>query len=177
MQLVTITTSQNSARDEVLGGPKVCAVYGDVPPIDGAPGGNDDPLLGVVQSEAEALSFAQANPNQEVTWEEFRIVEDVDLDDIKDVYLAVANYLYDTPDGRNPDIRGVFSTHDGAYRWFMLDPDLSIWRIPFGRLDISGNSWVDLTSEEDRKYRESFKVSHPIPKARPLPPNFPPVPG
>jgi hypothetical protein len=177
MQLVRITTSQGSIRGEVLYGPGVYAVYGDVPPIDGAPSGNDDLLLGVVGSEVEALKFAQGNPDQEVTWEGFRIVGDVDLEDLGDVYVTVANYLYDTPDGRNPDIRGVFSHYEEARRWFMLDPDLSIWKIPFGKMDISGNGWVDLTTGEDLKYRESFRASHPIPKSQPLPPDFPPLSG
>ncbi len=177
MQLVRITTSQGSVRDEVLYGPEVYAVYGDVPPVDGAPSGNDDPLLGVVGSEAEALRFAQKNPDQEVTWENFRIAENIDRDDLDDVYVAVANYLYDAPNGLSPDIRGMFATYGEAHRWFMLDPDLSIWKIPFGKVDISGNGWVDLTTEEDLKYRESFRASHPILKAQPLPPGFPPVSG
>lgn len=168
MNRIIITTSHGSIRNQFVEGPEIFAVYGNPQNADHPLEEHDEPLLGFVLSEAAARAYEQQRRDQRITWEPFRVVEDARPDAIREVFVLVAGYLYDTPDGLNPDIRGVCATQDEARRWFTIDPDLTIWRVPIGHLDPRPMQWPvqweELTSAADERYRASFRSSHPLSK-------------
>lgn len=106
--------------------------------------GDDEPIIGVVESEAEAERIAAQHPQDRIRWETVSLYSDREPLP-SSVLVAVQGGFFEEIADRSPSPLGVFTTVEEARAWARRRRDggaeVLLFEVPCGTIDLSAPAW------------------------------------